>query len=452
MAIEIVMPQLGWTMEEGVFGEWLKQEGDQVEPGDLLFVVETDKATQEVEAFDRGILHIPSHAPQPGTTVPVGAVLAYLLQPGEAWSSQDQDTSLPAQRAAAGAGIQAAGAARHDSRAVGRHTPAISPRARRVAAELNVDWRQLKGSGSTGRIVERDVRAAAEEVMQRASIRATPVARRMAEYEGIDLDELGGLSPGSRVQRRDVAAAIAARNEVNIDAQDDGGWDVLPVTPIRQTIARRMLESVQTTAAVTLHTEADATDLVDLRRQIKRAFDAHGRRVPTYTDLLIKLTATALQIHPALNASWQDGQILRYRDVHMGFAVDTEAGLLAPVLRNAQRKGVQQIAAEAAELAERARTGQLSAAEMAGGTFTLTNLGMAGIDHFTPLLNLPQAAILGVGRIVLKPAVHDGEVVPRQCMALSLTFDHRVVDGGPAARFFNQIREFVEQPYVWLVS
>ncbi|MDE0199312.1 MAG: 2-oxo acid dehydrogenase subunit E2 [Caldilineaceae bacterium] len=459
MAYEVTMPRLGWTMEEGVFGEWLKQDGDEVQAGDLLFTVEGDKATQEVEVFESGILHLPSTAPAPGDVIPVGALLAYIVQAGEALPAegsqspqigvQERQSSMASPVGAAEPAVQGNPATKTVA-ADGRGAPTISPRARRVAGELGVDWTLLTGSGRTGRIVERDVRAAAETMVEPVGVDISPVARRMAVEAGISLEELAAVRPGGRIQREDVEAAIAARRQP-VPA-DETAAHVLPHTRIRQITAQRMAESAHTTAPVTLTTEADATELVALREQLKSSYTRRGLAVPSYNDIYIKLSAAALQEHPRLNSSWGDEGLVLHGEIHIGFAVETERGLLAPVLRDVPAKSLRVIATESASLIEGAQQERLSHEAMQGGTFTITNLGMYGIDAFTPIINLPQAAILGIGRIVCKPAVHDGEVVPRQVVALSLTFDHRVVDGAPAARFLNTIREFVSEPILWLTA
>ncbi len=233
--------------------------------------------------------------------------------------------------------------------------------------------------------------------------------------------------------------------------------EAIPVTQMRRIIAQRMAESTHTAAAVTLTTEADATELVILREQIKATLSARELVVPTYTDLLVKLTAVALKEHPMLNAYWKPAnssgaqdEIVIPTQVHIAVAVDTKAGLLVPVIHDVPAKSIQAIAEEVRKLAEKARARQLGPDELQGATFTITNLGTYGIDAFTPIINLPQCAILGIGRIIEKPAVVSGRIVPRKMMALSLTFDHRVVDGVPAARFLDTVREYVEQPYQWL--
>ena len=456
MAYEVTMPRLGWTMEEGIFGEWLKQDGDEVQAGDLLFTVEGDKATQEVEVFEGGILRLPPSAPVSGDVIPVGALLAYIVQAGESLPEGSALTAQPVSQSAeqqTPAELPSApqASATRPSAADGRSAPPISPRARRVAGELDVDWTKLTGSGRTGRIVERDVRAAAEMQTEEMLVDATPVARRMAAQAGIDLATLTAARAGGRIQREDVEAAIAAR-DLQPTEMDEAATTLAPHTRIRQITAQRMAESAHTTAPVTLTTEADATDFVALRQQVKESYARRGLAVPSYNDIYLKLTAAALQEHPTLNASWSDDGLLLHSDIHIGFAVDTEAGLLAPVLRDVAAKSLRQIAAESKSLIEGARQRRLGHEAMQGGTFTITNLGMYGIDAFTPIINLPQAAILGIGRIVCKPAVHNGEVVPRQMVALSLTFDHRVVDGGPAARFLNTVREYVSEPILWLTA
>ena len=459
MAYEVTMPRLGWTMEEGVFGEWLKQDGDEVKVGDLLFTVEGDKATQEVEVFEGGILRLPANAPASGDVIPVGALLAYIVQAGESLPEESghaarqvaptEQEGAARRTATVPAAAQSALSSRHLA-ADGRGTPTISPRARRVAGELGVDWAQLKGSGRTGRIVERDVRAAAEIGALEMVVDATPVARRFAAEAGIDLADLTASRPGGRIQREDVEAAIAARRQPVL--VDEAATQIVPHSRIRQITAQRMSESARVTAPVTLTTEADATELVALRQQLKASYARRGLAIPSYNDLYIKLTAAALQDHPALNSSWSEEGLILHNDINIGFAVETEKGLLAPVLRDVTAKSLREVAAETTRLIEGAHQERLGLESMQGGTFTITNLGMYGIDAFTPIINLPQAAILGIGRIVCKPAVHEGEVVARQMVALSLTFDHRVVDGAPAARFLNTVREYVSEPILWLTA
>jgi pyruvate dehydrogenase E2 component (dihydrolipoamide acetyltransferase) len=454
MAYEVTLPRLGWSMEKGTLVEWRKQPGEQVQAGEILFVVEADKASQEVEAFESGILYIPPGAPEPGTELPVGAVLGYLLAPGEAPPPAAMAAgAAAAEPTPAGAARPAGTAAPVPAPAVGRE-PAISPRARRAARELGVEWTALQGSGRTGRIVERDVRQAAASAAARparaaAPSRVSPVARRMAHELGVDVAQLAAEAPGKRITRADVEAAAREPARPPVAAPPAGV--PVPMSQVRRLTAERMAASAHTAAAVTLTTEADATELVRLRSQLKA--DGSGP-VPTYNDLLAKIVAEALAEHPALNARIEGEAIVQAATINIGLAVDTERGLLVPVLRDVGSKRLPEIAVESAALVEAARTGRSEPDSLRGGTFTITNLGMYEIDAFTPIINLPECAILGVGRIVPKQAVVDaeaGRVAIRQMVFLSLTFDHRLVDGAPAARFLQRIKQYVEQPYLWLV-
>ena len=395
MAVEITVPRLGWSMEEGVFVAWLKRDGESVKTGEPLFTLEGDKAEQEVEAVDSGILRIPPDGPKEGTTVAVGTVLGYLVQAGELRAAVPGEDRGRNARNASGRRPGAVRRQRNgDAAQAAPSRPAASPRARRVAGELGIDWMHLQGSGRTGRIRERDVRAAAPQGQ-----------------------------PGGRV---------------------------VPLSPLRKVIAERLVSGLRRTAPVTLTTTADATNLVNLRQQFRVA--AAGEPIPAYTDFLIRLTAIVLEKHPLLNSIWQGDHLLLPEGVHVGLAVDTDAGLVVPVVRHAQALSLRQLAARTRELIEQGRSRRLTAEQMQGGTFTITNLGAYGIDAFTPIINPPQCAVLGVGRIVREPAVVEGQIVVRDRVVLSLTFDHRVVDGAPAARFLDALRQCVEQPGPWLVA
>ncbi len=404
MPIEIVIPRFGWSMEEGVFGEWLKTDGDQVEAGQPIFTLETDKAVNEVESTDSGTLHILPDGPQEGETVPVGMRVGFLLADGE---SPSDVNSLPDTRASGvpdlSPSVAAATSITSTSTAVSTASTdvlervRITPRAKRVAAELNVAFAGLVGTGKNGRIRERDVRAAA------TAATAAP-------------------------------AAMSA------------------ISPLRKTIADRMMASVANTAPVTLTTRLDATNLVSLRQQFRAARQSTGQAGPSYTDILAQLTAVALAQHPLLNSRWHEDTLVASDAVHLGIAVDTQAGLLVPVIRNVQSLTLKQFAEQSRDLIERARRRQLASDEMQGGTFTITNLGEFGIDAFTPIINFPETAILGVGAIRREPTVIEDRIEPRDQMTLSLTFDHRAVDGAPAAQFLATVRECVENPGPWLMS
>lgn len=438
-------------MEVGRVVEWLKQDGDPVQAGDLILAIESDKAVSEVEALDSGILRIPRD-PQIGVELPVGARLGYILQAGEPdpFEPDHEPVSVSAQAMDAiplpctpSAVPEAAVAGAGNASSV----QAISPRARRAAKTLGIDWTVLRGSGSTGRIRERDVRAAARASTSAAHPRATPSVRRLARETGVDLSEVPAGRPHGRVTRSDVLAASSALPSAALTGTE-------PVGPIRRVIIERMAEAARTIAAVTLTTDADATELVRLRGLLQHELAGSSDPVPSFNDLIARLVALALVEHPGLNASLQGDRILRHEAVHLGLAVDTDRGLLVPVIRDAHSKGVHQIAAESARLIEQSRLGMAQADDLKGSTFTITNLGMFEIDAFTPIINLPECAILGLGRIQSRAVVLDEsteEIAVRKMMALSLTFDHRVVDGAPAARFLQALRHKIGRPYTWLV-
>lgn len=370
MAIPITIPRLGWNMEEGVFVGWLKADGDLVRAGEALFGLESEKATEDIECLDEGILRIAPAGPQKGDVIPVGAVIGYLAKAGETVSFEIRAARPVQATLKKDPPVAAVVQNRRDE-------PAISPRAQRVARELGIDWTKLQGTGRTGRIRERDVRAAGET-------RHSP--------------------------------------------------------PIRKTIADRMLASHRSTAPVTLTTTADATNLVNRRAQLKAA----NGIVPSYTDFLVRLSAIALQQHPHLNARWADDRIVLCPGIHIGIAVDTDAGLFVPVVRDVPSLRLQELAERSRDLVERARQRKLTADEVQGGTFTVTNLGAFGIDAFTPIINFPECAILGMGRIERRPVVRGEQIAIRAQITLSLTFDHRIVDGAPAARFLQTLVGLIE--------
>jgi pyruvate dehydrogenase E2 component (dihydrolipoamide acetyltransferase) len=409
LAIEIVVPRLGWSMDEGTFAEWLKQDGDSVAVGDMLFVLESEKAAQEVESFDSGILRIPPGAPEPGDLVAVGQLLGFLCEPGESIPAVVDSTSgamTPDAPGGSGGAVVQPDGRQSDSAAQPSHdsdqsAAPITPRARRLAREAGVDWSGVAGTGKAGRIRERDIRALLDSAPSADS----------------DTLERGSLqSLGS----------------------------------VRRTIAERMLAGVQQAAPVTLTSKADATNLVNLRQQFKAA--ASNEDCPGYHDLIIKLVARPLIDHPLLRTQWRTDGLWLPEAIDIGLATETDHGLMVPVIRDVPAKSLQQVAQSSRELVTLARDRRLTAEQMRGGVFTVTSLGRFGVDAFTPIINLPQTAILGVGRIAREPAVVGDAVLPRDTLTLSLTFDHRVVDGAEAARFLDAIRGCVEQPAPWLIA
>ncbi len=442
MAKEVIMPKMGQTMEAGTIIEWYVKEGDVVKKGDPIFKFESDKAALEAEAPASGtVLKI---LRQPGESVPILEVVALIGEPGEDISKYLK----PAAPEAAPAAVQPAvptpagppSAPTAPSAPEGRRF--ASPRARMAAKQLGVPLDRITGTGPGGRIVERDVLAYAESLP-----RATPAARRLAEEMGVPLETLA--AGPERITKAEVERAAAPAAPPLVAPSPMPAAQTIPLAGVRAIIADRMSASAHTTAAVTLFTEADASGLVQMRESFKQSPLAGGI-VPGYTELLVLIVARALQEHPNMNARLVENRIEQLATINIGVAVDTERGLLVPVIRDAASKRLGEIVAEFRTLVERARAGQSLPDDLSGGTFTITNLGMYDIDGFTPIINLPECAILGVGRIVDKPVALNGQVVIRPMMVLSLTFDHRINDGAPAARFLQRVKQLIERPYLLL--
>lgn len=444
MSIPITVPRLGWNMEEGTFVEWIKADGDTVRPGDLLFRLEGEKSVEEIEAFDAGVLHVPADGPKPGDRVLVGATIGHLLQPGEVKPTREPTAPTPVSHAGETGGTAAAS----NSSVV---EPAASPSVRRLARQHGVELQAVRGTGRGGRVTATDVESAVKS--DRTSVSRTkptisPRARRLADRHGFDWTSLRGSGRTGRIRERDIAAALAERSS----AAGAGSAEVIPLTTRRKTIAARMVESQRATAPVTLNTMLDASNLVNLREQFKAVAKADGRPVPAYTDFLLKLVAFALQKHPLLTAQWGDAGLRVQPRIDVGLAVDTDAGLLVPVVRDVPALGLRQVVEQTRLLVDRARQGALTARDMEGGCFTVTSLGAYGIDTFTPIINYPECAILGVGQIKRVPVMDGDRVVGRDQLSLSLTFDHRVLDGAPAARFLQTLTRMVEAPGPWLAT
>ena len=436
MAVPVIMPKLEMAQETATVIEWLKQEGDQIEEGEPLLVVETDKATVEIESPTSGILA--GIRVEPRQVVPVTEVIAYILQPGEELPLellQEAEITSPAlPQAPAPPAVRA------------------TPVARRMAEDLGIELSAIVGTGPGGRVTKTDVEAALSAFRLAAEVphekvRATPAARRIAREREVDLSAVTGSGPRGRIQ----AADVLTFTPVPVVASELVA-EVVPLQGVRRIIAERMAASAHTTARVTLVTEADATAFVEARERLKADVADEWGFAPGYNDLLGIAVARALREFPYMNAHLSDDgeAIERLSVVNLGLAVDTERGLLVPVIRNADQKGLRAFGTEFRVLVERARAGKATPEDLSGGTFTITNLGMHEIDAFTPIINLPEAAILGVGRIQPKPVVRDGEIVVRQMWTLSLAFDHRLVDGAPAARFLQRIKRLIENPYLLL--
>lgn len=427
---EIQMPRLSDTMEEGVISTWVKQVGDKVASGDVLVEIETDKAVMEYEAYEDGFLV--KQSVSEGDTVPIGAVIGVIgdspdAVPDDSGSggsepaaeeSADEDGSGDDASAEAPSAEDApveAPAPSSDDESDGPR-PRTSPLARRLAREYGLDINRIQGSGPKGRIVRADIEAAAKDGGARESAPAAPAA-----------------------QESKPAAAAAPAFDDGRDSEE------LKVSNVRKVIARRLTESKQTVPHFYLRRTIDAEALKGFRGQINEQLASTGAKI-SFNDLIVKASATALKLHPAVNSSWVDDKLLQHRRINVGVAVAVEGGLVVPVLHETDRATLSEISTRTRELAGKARDGKLKPQEMSGGTFSVSNLGMFGVDSFSAVINPPEAAILAVGAMRQEPVVVDGEVVVRNRISLELSVDHRAVDGAVGAAFLKDLAEILEEP------
>lgn len=470
MISEVFMPVLGLTMESATIIEWVVKEGDTIAVDDTLLVVETDKAATDVPSPAAGI--VGRIVMTEGEDIPVGTILAYLVTSADEIAALPEASAVPVPPAAT-AGVSPppvsggplpAGVAPHVSAApptprVGERVFA-SPRARARAKALGLDLPAIPHWGE--RIIEEDVvRAAAAGVAGSGAsgtghVRVTPLAAKLAAELGIDLADIEG-APAVRVKAADLLRAAAAAERAGAasgpPARDPGHHtgDTRRLNRVRRITAERMTENWRTAPQVTYTSRFDMTRAVDLRAQLKETAAARGVRL-TYDAMFVRAAATALLEFPEVNARWAEGEgIELWAEAHVGVAVDLGGeGLIVPVVRNAHALALFATAAEVDRLVTAAREGRLGPDDYKGGTFTITNLGLFGIEVFTPIVNLPEAAILGVGAITTTPVFQDGVFVPRQTAVLSLTADHRLVDGAVAARFLSRVRSLMEAPTLLL--
>ncbi len=412
MAYEVLMPQLGLTMEEGTVSQWIKHEGDEVKAGDVIVEITTDKLTNEVTAEHDGVML--KIVAQEGEDVPVKGLLAYIGQPGE--SVGGAPAAAPAPAAAAPAPAAEVSAPVPAPATKGGVRIRISPLARKTAAKLGVDYSGIVGSGPSGRIVQKDILAAAE-AMKNAPAPAAPAAA--------------------------AAPAFAPAPVSSVELME--GDTVVSLAGMRKVIAQRMLQSHTEIPNVTQTIKVDVTALMKFRKLL---LDETGKKY-SVNDLILKATAKCLRQHPEMIVSFDaaNKQIIQRAHVNLGMAVALDAGLITPVIRDADKMGLDQISETAKDLATRAKENKLLPEEYKGSTFTITNLGMFGIESFTPIINQPDAAILGVCAIESELDLDDdGKIVKKQVMRLSLTLDHRVLDGAVVAKFEMDLRDLLESP------
>lgn len=448
MATEIKMPQLGLTMTEGTVGKWKKNIGDPVEVGDALVEIMTDKITSEVEATAAGVLRV--ICAKEGEELPVQALLCIV-------GSADEKIDQPG----AGAPAPENSAAPAAAPAVKKEVKA-SPAAKRLAEEKGIDIALVPGSGPDGRIVVSDVEKYLESApapQADGRVKASPYAKKIAGELGVELSTVAGTGPEGRIVEEDVRKAATAKAQAPQTApapqaapaaavQAAAPSQGQPLSGMRKVIAERMTASKHTAPHVTLMTEVNVGATVAFRTEL----NARNSEIRfSYTDILTKMVATALRRFPAVNASIIDGAIVTHDDINVGIAVALDNGLLVPVLRGADKLGLKEIHGQCKDLVDKARGNKLGLDLLSGGTFTISNLGSYDVDGFTPIINLPESAILGVGRIIKKPAVVNDEIVIASMMTLSLSFDHRIVDGAQAAQFLKCIKTYLEDPVSMLM-
>jgi len=413
MVTKVLMEALSPTMEEGKLLTWLKQEGDEVSAGDVLAEVETDKAVMELQARGAGVLR--KIVAAEGATVEVGSIVGVIADPDE------EIPDLPA----AGAAKKPAAAPKQPAEAKEEPEPETEPA---PAPQPQAEAQPQEPAPAGGRI------------------KASPLARRMASERGLDLSRVTGSGPGGRIVKRDVEGAEAAVPAAAPAAE--GGWEDVELSQVRKTIAKRLVQSLGPIPHFFLTTEIDMERAAEAREALNAL--GEGPKI-SYNDIILKVIATALRQHRACNAWWMDGTIRYFDDVHLSMAVAIPDGLITPVIRYAHRKSLREIAGEARQLAERARERKLTPEEYTGGTFSVSNLGMFDIEHFTAVINPPEAGIVAVGSIVERPVVADGELEVRKRMRLTMSCDHRVIDGATGAQFLQTVKRMLENPLamVW---
>ena len=423
------MEALSPTMEEGQVVKWLKGEGDAVARGDILAEIETDKATMELVARGEGVIR--KVLVGEGVAAPVGDVIAIIAAEGE---------NIAALVAGLGGGGPAAADGAGAAEPAAASTPAVPETPTPVAAPITAPTPSPTASTPT-------------------RIKASPVARRLARDAGIDLATVQGSGPGGRVIKRDVeAAARAAATAAAVPtppvtpwpAPPDTEFEDIPLTQMRKTVARRLTESLGPVPHFFLTIDVDMTRALAARKRVNELLAARGAKA-SINDLVIKAAAVALTHHPECNAWWQGDAIRRFNRVHIGVAVAVPDGLITPVVRDAQAKGLAQISSEVRELAGRAREKKLQPREYTGSTFSMSNLGMFGIEEFTAVINPPEAGILAVGAVEERPVAVDGKVVVQPRMRVTMSCDHRVIDGAQGARFLATLKSFLEEPAAILI-
>ncbi len=436
MAEKIIMPKQGLQMTEGTITKWLVKEGDKVEIGQPLFEMETDKNTIQIDSTAAGeVLKLVAKEDE---TVPITETIAIVGKKGEDFSDllpkkkeEKKPEPAPAPAAPAAPAVKSAPAA-DDTTPIALEGGRIfvTPRAKMTAERKNIDYKTVKGTGPSGLIIEKDVLAA-------AAVKASPVAKAIAARKGVSITTVTGTGENGKIVKHDILSGDA-----NLSREDK----VIPISGMRKVIADNMMNSVQSMAHAYHKVAVDMSEAKLIRAAFKKA-----EKKVSFNDIIIMALGRALQEHPRMNAWVEDGKITEKGSVNVGIAVAVDNGLIVPTVRDVQNMTIGEIHDESARLIAKTKAGGLKKEEYSGATFTVSNLGMFGIDEFTAIVNPPQVGILAVGSMTDTPVVRDGQIVIRPMMNLVLTYDHRVIDGAPAAQFLSRVKELLENPYLMIV-
>lgn len=440
MPNEIFMPKLSSTMEIGTLLQWFKEEGDSVEIGEPLFEIMTDKINIEVEAYDDGILLKKYY--EADDQIPVNAVIGYIGAASEQVPNTPPEKSDEESSEGSVSSSESTLSVSKEVEKTSDEKVRATPAARKTAKDHQIAIFEVSGTGPKGRIQKRDVEAVVSTGGK--DQRVSPLAGKVAAREGVDLANVSGSGAHGKVMKSDVkAATVQTTDALPVKTQKLAG--------MRKVIADRMSQSAFTAPHVTLTSEIDMTKAKEMRKQLLPAIEKETGYRLSFTEIIIHAVSNVLTRHPQINMTFEQNELHFHEDVHIGLAVAVKDGLVVPVISYAHQKGLKQLTQEAKEIGKRARDQKLLPDQLKGSTFTISNLGMYAIDTFTPIINQPEVAILGVGRIQEKPVVIDGEIKVRPMMGVSLSFDHRVVDGAPAAAFLTDIKKVLEYPFELLM-
>jgi pyruvate dehydrogenase E2 component (dihydrolipoamide acetyltransferase) len=444
MAKEIFMPKLSSTMEVGTLLQWFKEEGDSVEIGEPLFEIMTDKINIEVDSYEDGVLLKKYY--KVDEEIPVNKVIGYI---GE--ENETVPTESPGISSDDSSEVSVETGSENDEELtqvvetqVSTEKVRATPSARRVARQSQIELSFITGSGPKGRIHEKDVKQFLEN---KEEVKITPLARKIAQSENVDMASVSGTGANGKIVKEDI---IGVLNDKKV-AEKAPAASRKKLSGMRKVIADRMQKSVTTAPHVTLTSDIDMTKVKEVRSQLLPKIEKQTGYRLSFTEVIVKAVGLVLSRYPSINASLIKDEIVYNEQINIGLAVAVDDGLMVPVLKDVDKKGLSTLTAEAKEVGKRAREQKLLPEQMKGSTFTISNLGMYAIDTFTPIINLPETAILGVGRIQEKPVVDNQEIVIRPIMAVSLSFDHRAIDGAPAAEFLTELKHVLENPYELLV-